>query len=61
MALAYLCSKLQSCVGDPARLHFRAFVVDHGVRLTSEEEACSVAKILESQSTASLAFLRRHH
>lgn len=52
MALASLCSQLQSEPNNPVRPRFRAFVVDHGVRATSKDEAASVAKILESRSTS---------
>lgn len=50
MALASLCSRLQSYPDGPVQPQFRAFVVDHGVRATSKDEASSVAKILESKS-----------
>lgn len=50
MALASLCSQLQSRPNGPVQARFRAFVVDHGVRATSKDEASSVAKILESKS-----------
>ena len=50
MALASLCSRLQSNPNGPVQPRFRAFVVDHGVRATSKDEASAVAKILESKS-----------
>ncbi len=52
MALAYLCSLLQSNLRKlPAKVRFRAFVVDHGVRSESSTEAQAVAKVLESRGT----------
>jgi tRNA(Ile)-lysidine synthase TilS/MesJ len=47
MALASLCSKLQS--SDSYDWRFRAFVVDHGARTGSEEEAKAVAAVVEDK------------
>lgn len=52
MALASLCSKIQ----NKDRFRFRAFVVDHKVRIGSGDEAHAVAKILEGKSELSRAF-----
>lgn len=51
MALAALCSRLQAASRSqdgeaPLLTEFRAFVVDHGVREGSNDEANSVAKIM---------------
>jgi len=50
MALATLCSKLrQSSAGTG--LSFTAFIVDHGLRLGSDDEALTVATYLKEIST----------
>ncbi|TQS36628.1 hypothetical protein Golomagni_02913 [Golovinomyces magnicellulatus] len=47
MALAVLCSNLKSCNSAEYRLlKFQAFIVDHGIRVGSSDEASSVAEIL---------------
>lgn len=51
MALAALCSRLQSASQSqegeaPPLTEFQAFVVDHGVREGSNDEANSVARIM---------------
>ena len=50
MALASLCAKIQQ--RDLIRgLSFRAFVVDHGARAGSSEEAEAVSKVLLQKGT----------
>jgi hypothetical protein len=64
MALAALCSRLQrqaplssydakdsefSVLNSVQNLEFQGFVVDHGLRLGSDVEAQSVAKVLENR------------
>lgn len=53
MALATLCSRLrdEQCV---EALSFTAFIVDHGLRSGSDEEALKVAKHLEQLSRSLL-------
>jgi len=51
MALATLCSKLrQSPAGGG--LSFTAFIVDHGLRPGSDDEALTVASYLEQIGTS---------
>lgn len=64
MALALLCSRLQSispnqisefsksakdCLKYFQSVTFQAFVVDHGARIGSHDEAMSVAAVLQKQ------------
>jgi tRNA(Ile)-lysidine synthase TilS/MesJ len=48
MALAFLCSQLQSKF--PNHFEFEAFVVDHKVRNGSDKEARAVAQLLKTFS-----------
>jgi tRNA(Ile)-lysidine synthase TilS/MesJ len=52
MALATLCSKLRQSP-EGSGLSFTAFIVDHGLRSGSDDEALKVAQLLENISTVS--------
>jgi tRNA(Ile)-lysidine synthase len=49
MALATLCSMLLHDKSRATKLRFKAFVVDHGVREGSNEEATAVSIELEAR------------
>ena len=66
MALAVLCSRIQNATGDShtpsvnaqfyglgsvRNLKFRAFVVDHGVRIGSDVEAEAVSQVLQGRGS----------
>ncbi|KAH7336378.1 hypothetical protein BKA65DRAFT_33118 [Rhexocercosporidium sp. MPI-PUGE-AT-0058] len=54
MALAFLCSSMQKGLSlEKARIRFRAFVVDHGVRSGSDVEALAVSRSLEERDVPS--------
>lgn len=50
MALATLCSALRDSQNGKSGLSFTAFVVDHGLRSGSREEAVQVAGYLDQLS-----------
>jgi tRNA(Ile)-lysidine synthase TilS/MesJ len=54
MALASLCAGVQSSGSYDWR--FRAFVVDHGARAGSNEEAEAVAKVMNEKGKSIRAF-----
>lgn len=56
MALASLCARVQS--SGSYDWSFRAFVVDHGVRAGSSDEARSVAETLKGKGRLTQEFLR---
>jgi len=56
MALASLCAKAQSSGSYDWR--FRAFVVDHGARAGSKEEAEAVAELVNKKGKSFAAFAR---
>ncbi|KAH7409234.1 PP-loop family-domain-containing protein [Cadophora sp. MPI-SDFR-AT-0126] len=49
MALAFLCSSMNESLSAENRVNFRAFVVDHGFRNGSDNEALAVSKSLETR------------
>jgi tRNA(Ile)-lysidine synthase TilS/MesJ len=50
MALATLCSGLRECSQHGKPPSFTAFIVDHGLRSGSRDEALKVARFLEQLS-----------
>jgi len=56
MALASLCARVQSSGSYDWR--FRAFVVDHGARTGSNEEAEAVAELVDKKGKSIVAFAR---
>lgn len=56
MALASLCARVQSSGSYDWR--FRAFVVDHGARAGSNEEAKTVAELVNKKGKSIVAFAR---
>jgi tRNA(Ile)-lysidine synthase TilS/MesJ len=52
MALATLCSKLRQSP-EGSGLSFTAFIIDHGLRPGSDDEALKVAKLLKNIGTFS--------
>ena len=54
MALASLCARVQDWRSTD--LKFRAFVVDHGARAGSHEEAKAVAELVENKGKFVVAF-----
>lgn len=59
MALAAMCSRLRDDQCGEA-LSFTAFIVDHGLRSGSDEEALEVAKHLEQLSMSLLEIVWSH-
>ncbi len=56
MALASLCARVQ-CSGL-YNWRFRAFIVDHGARAGSNDEAQAVAELLKKKGKSIAAFTR---
>jgi hypothetical protein len=65
MALATLCSGLRKSSQQGKVLSFTAFIVDHGLRAGSRDEAVQVANYLDqlgmSDSDMMCVTTRRHH